>query len=134
MTHRTIRPLALCLFIALLFLLLPHPALAQDVAAAPPPTVPHGTVAQRVQSFIGLLAFTSLAWLIGRAMGTRTDIRRRTLIWGMLLQFIFGAIVVWNRVFLIVINHLVDALLGFTAAGAKVVFGNLINNNVPVGP
>src|SRR5207302_2778211 len=42
-----------------------------------------------------------------------------------LLQFIFGAIVVWNRAFLVLINQLVDALLGFTAQGADLVFGDL---------
>ncbi len=73
------------------------------------------------------MVFTLLAWAIGRMMGARTRIRRRTLIWGLLLQFVFGAIVVWNRTFLIVINDLVDALLGFTLQGANMVFGDLAN-------
>jgi CNT family concentrative nucleoside transporter len=118
--------------IALLVLLIPAFAAAQDVAPAVPP-VPHGTLAERSHSMFGMIFFTVLTWLIGRACGARARVPTRTIVWGLLLQFAFGAIVVWNRTFLIAINDAVDALLGFTAEGAKIVFGNLIYNNVPVG-
>ena len=130
MKHATVRQLrraALAALFVLLFVL-PTIAGAANVPAtgpAGPPAVPHGTIAQRAQSLIGLTAFTALAWIIGRAMGARAHIRLRTLAWGLLLQFIFGAVVVWNRAFLVLINALVDALLGFTAEGAKLVFGDL---------
>jgi CNT family concentrative nucleoside transporter len=109
---------------ALFSLALPIVARADEQAASAPP-VPHGTLGQRAQSLLGLIAFTVLAWAIGRMMGARTRIRGRTLAWGLILQFIFGAIVVWNRLFLVIINNLVDALLGFTAQGAALVFGEL---------
>jgi CNT family concentrative nucleoside transporter len=88
---------------------------------------------QRMQSLLGLAVFLLVAFLVGRIRGHRTMIRRRTLAWGIVLQFAFGAIVVWNRTFLIAINAAVDALLGFTRQGAQMVFGNLVWNNVPVG-
>src|ERR1044072_314051 len=103
------------------------------------PAVQHGTTSQRLQSFLGLIAFTLLAYTIGRLRFSMKKVpwpglRFRTVAWGFALQFLFGAIVVWNRTFLIFINDTVDALLGFTRQGAKMVFGNLIWNNVPVGP
>lgn len=108
---------------------LPFPALAQ---AAPLP-VPHGTPAQRLQSLVGLFAFLAIAYILGRWRGHRILPSRRTIAWGLALQFLFGAIVVYNRTFLVLINDVVDALLGFTREGAKMVFGNLIWNNIPVG-
>jgi CNT family concentrative nucleoside transporter len=115
--------------IALLVLFLPSFASAQEIA----PSVPHGTLLERSHSMLGMIVFTLLAWAIGRIMGARARVPTRTIVWGLILQFAFGAIVVWNRAFLIAINDAVDALLGFTAEGAKIVFGNLIYNNVPVG-
>jgi CNT family concentrative nucleoside transporter len=119
MTLRSLRRLVLIAFVVLLF-----PAIASAEPGGPPP-IPHGTVGQRLHSLLGLVAFTSLAWAIGRAMGARTRVPTRTIVWGTILQFAFGAIVVWNRWFLIAINDAVDALLGFTLEGAKLVFGDL---------
>jgi CNT family concentrative nucleoside transporter len=92
--------------------------------------VPHSTLQQRLQSLLGLIVFTLLAFAVGLA---RARIKRaawaripwRTLVWGFALQFAFGAIVVYNRAFLVAINAAVDALLGFTAQGAQLVFGQL---------
>src|SRR5438477_3837380 len=106
----------------LLVLILSSSTLAQTTQANAPP-VPHGTAAQRLQSLLGLICFTLLAFAIGRLRGHRAAIPKRTLIWGMILQFAFGGIVVFNRYFLIVINATIDALLGFTAQGADLVFG-----------
>ena len=119
----------------LTLLLLPTLAMAADptTAPAPPPAVPHGTVLERAHSLLGLAVFTALAFGIGRLAGARARIPTRTVVWGIALQFAFGAVVVWNRTFLILINDLVDALLGFTKAGATVVFGDLVSNNIPVG-
>ena len=108
-------------------------AVAQTLPAVPQ-GVPHGTAGERVQSLFGLLVMLIVAFAIGRARGHRTQIPARVLIWGLILQFIFGAIVVWNRAFLILINDTIDALLKCTTEGAKLVFGNLgLGNNVPVG-
>ncbi len=130
MTHRIARRATALLAFIVSFFIFGTPAYADDIA---PPAIPHGTVGQRFHSLMGLAVFTVLAWAIGRALGARTRVPFRTLFWGLVLQFIFGAIVVWNRSFLIAINTAVDALLGFTAEGAKLVFGNLVANNVPVG-
>ena len=102
-------------------------------AAAAPDPVPHGTLAERAHSLLGLVVFAGLAWTIGRLAGARARVPTRTIVWGFALQFAFGAIVVWNRTFLVAINAAVDALLGFTREGAAVVFGDLIQNNIPVG-
>ncbi len=132
MTQRSSARRCCCALAALLVLFL-CPLSARAAGAVPPP-IPHGTPGERVHSLLGLAVFGVLAWGIGRLAGARTRVPRRTILWGFILQFAFGAVVVWNRYFLIVINDAVDALLGFTAEGAKVVFGNLIQNNVPVGP
>ena len=89
------------------------------------PSIPPGTFPERLQSLFGLAVFTLLAFGIGRLRGHRERVPVRTLIWGFVLQFAFGAIVVWNRYFLILINNAVDALLACTADGAKLVFGDL---------
>jgi len=97
------------------------------------PVVPPSSLPQRVQSLAGFAVLMGVAWGVGRVRGNRRLPARRLLAWGILLQFLFGAIVVWNRAFLTAINATIDALLGFTRAGAGMVFGNLIQNNVPVG-
>ena len=125
-------PCAAVALIALLLLPLTAHA-AATTAPAPPPAVPSGTLGERLHSLLGLAAFTALAWAVGRVAGARARVPARTLVWGFVLMFAFGAVVVWNRAFLIAINVAVDALLGFTREGAKVVFGNLVDNNVPVG-
>ena len=93
------------------------------LADAPP--VPSSTLMERLQSLLGLVAFTLVAFAIGRARGSRSKIPLRLIVWGFALQLLFGIIVVWNRAFLIAINDLVDALLGFTHEGTLLVFGHL---------
>jgi CNT family concentrative nucleoside transporter len=93
------------------------------LAEAPP--VPSSSVLQRSQSLLGLVCFTLLAYGIGKVRGSKTRVPPRLLIWGIILQFVCGAIVVWNRVFLIAINDAVDDLLGYTHEGTMLVFGHL---------
>ena len=62
------------------------------IAAAP--VVPPGTLGQRAQSLLGLGAFLLLAWWIGRLRGAR-GFPTRVVVWGMILQFVFGAIVLF---------------------------------------
>src|SRR5690348_13173732 len=99
-----------------------HLFLLAQLSGSDAPPVPHGTGAQRLQSLLGLIVFLFLAFAIGRLRGHRKLPSRQTMIWGLVLQFAFGAIVIWNRAFLIAINAAVDALLGFTAQGADLVF------------
>src|SRR4051794_24141717 len=88
--------------------------------------LPPGAPTERLQSLLGLVCFLVIAFLLGRLRGHRKLPSTRTLFWGILLQFLFGFIVTKNRTFLVVINDTVDALLGFTRDGAKMVFGNLV--------
>jgi CNT family concentrative nucleoside transporter len=94
--------------------------------------LPHGTLSQRLQCLLGLLVFMLFAYGVGRVRGSRAPIPWRTVCWGVALQFIFGAIVLKTPKFLEVINEVIDQLLGFTRDGARMVFGNLIDNAVPV--
>jgi concentrative nucleoside transporter, CNT family len=148
------------------------------------PAIPPGTLPQKLQSGLGFFAFALLAFVIGRVRGHRALVPMRTLIWGVILQFLFAVIVlqpprlveivVWiicafyawvtlafvlrrffNRALpasqiplviaaaiihlllrlpkvLDIINDGVDALLGFTAQGADLVFGKLSSLEGPV--
>jgi nucleoside permease NupC len=62
------------------------------VAAAP--IVPHGTLLERPQSLLGLISFTSFAFVIGRMRGART-IPWRIILWGTILEIVFGGIVLF---------------------------------------
>jgi CNT family concentrative nucleoside transporter len=127
MRLRHLRRLLIVCFLVLFF-----PAMAHaDTPAAQVPPVPHGTLMERAHSLLGLAVFTLLAWAIGRAMGARTRVPTRTIVWGLILQFVFGGIVVWNRAFLIAINDAVDDLLAFTLEGAHLVFGDLATMQGP---
>ncbi|HYO08995.1 MAG TPA: nucleoside transporter C-terminal domain-containing protein [Tepidisphaeraceae bacterium] len=96
-------------------------------AATTAPAAPVGaTAAQRLQSLFGLVAFTFLAFLIGRARGART-IPWRVVLWGIALQFAFGLIVLKTPELLEGVQNGVQALLNFTREGAKMVFGDLAN-------
>lgn len=97
--------------------------LAQATTA---PAVESGTLPQRLQSLLGLLVFTLLAFLIGRLRGAR-KIPWRVISWGLVLQFAFAAIVLFVPRLLPTIQDAVQALLNFTREGAKMVFGDLAN-------
>jgi CNT family concentrative nucleoside transporter len=119
--------------IALLLLAVPTfgqttaPTTAPAVAATPQPTtpIPPGTPLQRLHSLTGLFVLIGIAWGVGRLRRAPGTIRFRTLFWGVLLQFIFGAIVVLSPGVLEAIESAVNSLLGFTAKGAFLVFGDL---------
>jgi CNT family concentrative nucleoside transporter len=121
------------------------PAAALQVSAAPAPqagvdpgiTVPRGpldtSLAERVRSFVGLLVLAALAWALS------TDRRRvpwRVVAWGIALQVAFALFILRTPVgagIFQAMNVAVVSLLGFTVDGARFVFGNLVENNVPVG-
>jgi CNT family concentrative nucleoside transporter len=90
----------------------------------------HGTPAQRLQCLLGLFVFILLAYVLGNLRVWSGRQRRaafpwRAVVWGVVLQFAFAGIVLWTPRVLEVINDVVNALLGFTRAGAEMVFGNL---------
>jgi CNT family concentrative nucleoside transporter len=92
----------------------------------------HGTATQRLQCLLGLVVFLLAAFAIGRLRDRRARVPWRTVVWGLALQFIFALIVLRTPRFLEAINAAIDALLGFTRDGARVVFGNLVDSFVPV--
>ena len=95
--------------------------------------VPASTLAERAQSLVGLLVFVALAFVIGRVRGAR-GFPLRVVVWGLLLQFAFGAIVLFAPGVLERVQLAIQQLLAFSNAGAAMVFGpNLINEaNAPV--
>ena len=75
--------------------------------------------------------FIVLAGLIGRLRGAR-KIPWRVIGWGVVLQFVFGAIVLFAPGVLVAVQRAIEALLGYTQDGAQLVFGELVNYVVPV--
>src|SRR5262245_38600301 len=96
------------------------------------PAVGHGTLPQRAQCLLGLIAFVMLAFIIGRLRNPRAPFPWRAVTWGLALQFIFGLIVLYIPNLLYAVQLAIQALLDFTKTGARVVFGNLIDNAIPV--
>ncbi len=110
------------------------PSAVQSAASAAPISLQRGgTMAQRAQSLFGLLAFTALCYGIGQLRKPRLKPLLRTVLWGLALQFLFAIVVLRTPGFFYAINEGVNALLGFSREGAKFLFGNLVDNNVPVG-
>jgi concentrative nucleoside transporter, CNT family len=88
---------------------------------------------QRLVSVLGMAVLLGIAWLlsVNRAM-----IPWRLVAWGTGLQVIFAVLILKTpagEAFFAWINGVIVALLGFTEAGARFLFGNLVVNNVPVG-
>jgi concentrative nucleoside transporter, CNT family len=93
-----------------------------------------GTPLERATSFLGLLVFVGVAWLLSV---NRAAVRWRVALWGMGLQFLFAVLIIVTpvgRPFFRFLNDIFVALLGYTNEGASFLFGNLIRPNVPVGP
>ena len=88
---------------------------------------------QRLVSLLGMAVLLGLGWLlsVNRAM-----IPWRVVAWGMGLQIVFALLILKTpagEAFFSWINGIIVALLGFTEAGARFLFGNLVVNNIPVG-
>lgn len=93
-----------------------------------------GTLAERAVSLLGLIVFIGLAWVMSV---DRRAVDWRTVAWGIGMQFIFGALILLTtpgRAVFEWLNVIFTRLLGYTAEGASFIFGNLVYNNVPVGP
>jgi CNT family concentrative nucleoside transporter len=114
----------LVLAVALFAPQLAHAATTEPV---PPPPVPRGTTVERAQSLLGLFTFLAIAFVIGRARGAR-QFPLRVILWGVALQFAFGAIVLFAPAVLERVQLAIQHLLAFSNAGAAMVFGpNLVN-------
>src|SRR5215207_6477541 len=97
------------------------------------PATPHGTPSERLQSLLGLLVFTSIAFVIGRLRGARGRLPVRTIVWGFVLQFAFGAIVLFAPSVLENVQRAIQKLLEYSDAGAAMLFGpNLVSGTAPV--
>ncbi len=99
--------------------------------------VPRGNLgtplADRARSLLGLVLLTVLAWALSVNRG---KVPWRVVLWGMSLQLIAAFVVLKTPLgegAFELLNDAVVALLGYTVDGARFVFGNLVDNNVPVG-
>jgi CNT family concentrative nucleoside transporter len=107
-----------------------------DAAASPLDRLRGGldlTLAERATGLIGLAVLLGLAWLLSY---NRRRIPWRLVAAGLALQATFGVLVLKTtpgRWFFEGVGGVVNGLLGFTAEGARFVFGNLIQATVPVG-
>jgi CNT family concentrative nucleoside transporter len=102
-----------------------------DFVAAISPSA-SGSVSQRLQCLLGLVVFLALSFGIGRIRYRSAPIPWRAIGWGLVLQFAFAVIVLRAPGFLEAVNAAIDALLGYTREGAKLLFGNLVYQDVPV--
>lgn len=131
-----LRSLLLVLLLCGPFLFL-HPAMAQNAPSTPEVAATainrSGTPLQKAQSLFGLVILTALCWGIGQLRKPRLKPMARTVLWGLGLQFVFALIVLNTPGFFEAINSGVNALLKFSKEGAAFLFGNLVDNNVPVG-
>lgn len=87
----------------------------------------------RLRSLLGLFALTFLAWALSM---NRKRIPWRVVIWGLSLQILFALFILKTPVGAQIFdtaNRVVVALLSYTVDGARFVFGNLVDNNVPIG-
>ncbi len=88
------------------------------------------SIFERGMSLFGIPALVFLAWLIS---SNRKGISWRPVIWGVVLQFIFGVIVLSPAVsefFFVVVDGGVKRLIGFSEDGASFVFGTIDGHQV----
>ena len=92
------------------------------------------TFLARLVGVVGIATMIVIAWLL--------SFNRRRVNWrlvgsGVALQVVFGILVLKTgvgRALFKAANAVFIKLLGFTEEGARFIFGNLVRNNVPVGP
>ena len=91
-----------------------------------------GTPLERLTSLLGLGVFILLAW--GMSVQRRA-VDWRLVAWGVGLQFLFALIILKTAPGEIIfeqLNVMFTELLDYTRAGATFLFGNLVQNDVPV--
>ena len=125
---------------------------SQDTAVASPPGVavpsPAGQAAdalararvdidtpwhERAISVLGMAFLVFLAWLMSV---DRSRFPTRIVLWGAALQLVFALLILRTAPgerFFALVNDAFIQLLGYTQDGARFIFGNLVDNNIPVG-
>ena len=91
-------------------------------------------LAPRLRAALGLVSLLALAWLLSVH---RQSIPWRVLVWGLSLQLLFALFVLrmpLGTEFFQGMDHVLHAVLDRAEDGARFIFGNLIENNVPIGP
>jgi concentrative nucleoside transporter, CNT family len=88
---------------------------------------------ERLTSVLGMAFLVFVAWLLS------VDRRRfptRIVFWGVTLQLVFALLIlrtVPGERFFALVNDAFIELLSYTQEGARFIFGNLVDNNIPVG-
>ncbi len=119
----------------------PTPTTTADVAGRPQPRslteLKAGAVDQdwggRARCFAGMLAIIGIAWVLSE---NKRRVDWRLVVTGTVIQLVFAVIVLKTFVGRSVFgaaNEAINRLLGFSDMGARFIFGNLVNNNIPVG-
>jgi concentrative nucleoside transporter, CNT family len=112
----------------------PAQTAGERAAAAREAATGTSTWAQRGVSLLGLVVFTLLAYLLSV---NRKAVDWMLVAWGIGLQLAFAILILKTgagRGFFEGANDVFNALIGYTVEGARFIFGNLVFNNVPVGP
>lgn len=117
--------IAVATILTVAIVVLPGIATADTPHAAPDTSV---SFLQRMMGIIGLAVLLGLGYLWNLAFIKRgKDVNWRPVIWGVVLQLLFGLVVLSDAMsgFLVNIDRGVHKLIAFSVEGAKFVFGNL---------
>jgi CNT family concentrative nucleoside transporter len=88
---------------------------------------------ERLLSIFGIGFMVFVAWLLSI---NRHAFPWRIVLWGTALQLVFALLILRTapgEQFFALVNDAFIQLLDYTKAGARFIFGNLIDNNIPVG-
>ncbi len=88
---------------------------------------------ERLISILGIGVMVLLAWLMSI---DRSAFPWRIVLWGTGLQLVFALIILRTtpgEQFFALVNDAFIQLLGYTQDGARFIFGNLVDNNIPIG-
>jgi CNT family concentrative nucleoside transporter len=88
---------------------------------------------ERLLSFFGIGFMILVAWLLSV---DRSRFPLRIVLWGVGLQIVFALLILRTapgEQFFALVNDAFIQLLGYTQDGARFIFGNLVDNNIPVG-